>query len=120
MSYQRRYGIIITLLLIGAGVYYFIVLPIQNPLRQSKEQIRDSVLNVTPLGSAHAEVIILAKARGWDPYTVPGPSSEGDLQADVGYYRDLGAQIRVSITWMFDEAGRLQNILVVKMILDAP
>ena len=104
-----------------------------NPLRKAPDEIRRSLLAVTPLGSSVAAVrAIVEKKFGPEVHFRPrsgflkqekkteviGVSS---LEVHLGAYREIPIPLPTDVTafWGFDENGRLLDVWVWKTT-DAP
>ena len=104
-----------------------------STVRHDQFDIRDSLLNRTPLGSKYEEVIALAKREGWRPITeAPGqlggawaagfePGGKW-IKGHLGHYQhhhrwgttDMDYRVDVFAYWCFDSSGKLTNLVVQK------
>lgn len=94
-----------------------------NPLRQNDVTVRNSLLQLTPLGTSRGDVETILKARGWDVPAVnarePDPPQ---LVGKLGGYQPLEHfpwPVLVYAFWDFDSDGRLQEVRIERMI-DSP
>ena len=106
-----------------------VLIDLPNPLRQPKEQIRESILEITPIGMSMDEVIrVIESNKKWKiiranyeqgyrkPGTVDAIVGEKSIRANIGKYINF-YETYVSVYWGFDEGSTLIDILVHKTIV---
>ncbi|WP_143069627.1 hypothetical protein [Halopseudomonas yangmingensis] len=115
-------------ILIGAIIVLCIVfLMWSNPLRESEENIRNYVLERTPLGSDFSEVLTVIRENKWTVIFVnessgfyhqgrkePTVIGQKSIRASLGDYQDIPFRANVTVFWGFDDEGRLLDIWVWK------
>lgn len=120
-------GIAVAVVFLAGLVYFWPGLP----LRESREQIRQSFLKQTPIGSTTQEVVRQLRALGYEPQmtnkgylrqapdepmSVIGTSS---VRTELGGYCNLLLFTSVTGFWAFDADGRLIDVWIWK-VTDAP
>ena len=127
----------IVILVVGASVVLFTA-DSANPLRRSTDEIREDILELTPIGMSMDEVIkVMESNKEWDIYYVnersgyvmnadrPGEPSPSDIEegrvigvksarALIGTYQNIPHMAYVSVFWAFDEDSKLIDIAVRK------
>lgn len=112
-------AVLAALILAGATAYYYFVLPLRNPLRREPDQITDYLLELTPLGSTREEVQSRIHDRGWSiGYGVWMDEEPSTIRAILGEYQGIPFPMAVYANWMFDHDGRLQEVRVLKGMVD--
>jgi hypothetical protein len=94
-----------------------------HPAWEPPAHIRDSILQVTPLGTSMSEVRSLAERKGWlqpdvhvDTYTAFGTGTPVAASALSGQLRHDPWPYRTSVraTWEFNGSNQLVNISVLR------
>ncbi|MDD4689884.1 MAG: hypothetical protein PHE51_09095 [Eubacteriales bacterium] len=115
---------LLALLIIVLGVA--IISYASNPLRKSEEQIRESMLKLTPIGTSMDEVTKVIEDKKWEITWVKHDHNNeytdlsGDfivgaksIKATVGSYRKFFI-VYVEVYWGFDENDKLIAIEIRK------
>jgi len=112
--------IVAVALLVAIGM--FVIDRLTNPLRKSLEEIREDILQITPLGTSMEEVLEVIENKGWEirwiknrkcEYTdLSGDFIIGDksIRAYIGKYRNMIFTAYINIYWGFDENSQLIEI----------
>lgn len=123
---------LLALLVITVGM--FLISCSSNPLRKSEEQIRESIIKLTPIGTSMDAVLkIVENHEGWQTlgvnyergFTRQSPEDSGNglgysiigekaIGVNIGKYLDGIFYTQVSIHWGFDENSNLIDIWVHK------
>jgi hypothetical protein len=108
-------------LLVIAALFAVVVANIiaaRNPLRRSEEEIRQSVLQKTPLGSSQQEVSRVIARGPWLGQPASGgvntPATEKNISAQLGSYQGFPWSCRVDAYWSFDDQLNLTDVHVVR------
>jgi hypothetical protein len=111
----------VTSLLLVAGLIAFagiIAALDSNPLRRSEGQIRQWVMQKTPLGSSREEVMAAIAKEPWLGHPKFGgvgtPPSVTDIDAKLGSYQGFPWYCRVDAYWSFDSQGKLTDVHVIR------
>ena len=123
--------IIIYLVIIIIVCVFLITLFIPNPLKKTTEEIREDILDITPVGMSIDEVLKVIEKNQWlvlqDGEWKPWNSRQNSvtsfyknifvnkqsIKSIIGKYRNFFS-VRVGVLWNFDENLKLQNIIVEK------
>jgi len=119
----------ILVFIIVAFVVFLFVIRSSNPLRRTESQIRESILEITPIGMSSDEILQIIKDNAdWELYggisTIGFPSDESwntligetSIRATIGHYRHFFTTA-VVVFWGFDEYSNLIDIRVRKDVL---
>ena len=122
---MKKILIITSILLLVLLLTVMAVNILTNPLRKSKETIKENILETTPLGTSMEDVIkTIKKNDEWkleyvvDDYGYNDPETfdvigEKYVRANIGSYFD-GFTAHVVVFWGFDEESKLISIAVQK------
>jgi hypothetical protein len=127
-TFKRRWlWILLGAVLLGVTASSLVVL--RNPLRKYTEQeLCDSLLHTTPLGSNKDRVQEFIDSKGWENspgtkyggpfwrYLEDGGVGESAICVTLGSYQGLPWFVTVRAIWVFDEKGRLVDIEVSKVM----
>ena len=114
VTFNKRSAIFLgagVLIVSGAWIYL-------HPAWQSPTRIRDSLLQVTPLGSSVDQVLSLAQERRWVPRngSVDYHPSDYDPITLSGFLRHDPFPYRtwVSVNWIFNRSNQLAQISITR------
>lgn len=128
MKKKTKY-ILITLIIILIVIASVVIIELQNPLRKSKEEIRESMLKLTPIGTSMDDVLkVIKDNEKWETmyvsfengFSKPGSRNPCTIVGDklvrvlAGRYIDF-FKVSVSVYWGFDENSKLIDICVNKV-----
>ena len=126
---KRRKRMIYFLICLIIFVVAFIAFIFSNPLRRPVGVIRNDILKLTPIGSDMDDVlsVINRKVRsdgwrimnishisGYADYSRPGSPTVGAKRIVVHMGRSRTGWIAVTVSWGFDEEGKLIDVYVRK------
>ncbi|HST31846.1 MAG TPA: hypothetical protein VLK27_13520 [Chthoniobacterales bacterium] len=109
------------LVLLGVAVFAIVVanlIAARNPLRRSADDIRQSILQKTPLGTSQQEVLRVIATQSWLGQPASGgvgtPPTEKNISAQLGSYQGFPWSCRVDAYWSFDDQLRLSDVHVIR------
>ena len=129
---MRKKNVFYIILAISAIILVMIITSLLNPLRKSKDEIRENMLNLTPVGTDMEDVIgIVESNRKWkikwidyergyviDKWGTPGENNsiyvgEKSMRVYLGYYNPI-FNTGVSVYYGFGADSKLIDIAVRK------
>ena len=119
--------VVIATLIISLIMIVAVAIFLSNPLRKSNDQIRESVLEITPLGTNMEDVLkVIETKKKWkvvwinNDYKHEFTDLSGDfvigttsIKASIGKYRNF-FEVDVQVYWGFDENSKLIEVEVRK------
>jgi len=111
----------VTLIVIGVLAIAGIATEMRsNPLRRSESEIRDWVLQKTPLGSTRSDVMAVIAKQGWQGHPEYRGAARRDISAhrvssygaDLGSYQGFPWRCRADAFWSFDADDRSTDLQV--------
>ena len=103
------------------GILFVFWRSFSNPLRGTETQIREWLLQQTPLGEQEEASLRTLRARGWKPfsYGIWDVTKGRVYTVEIGEYQGVPWWVTVRAAWTFDENGRLVDVLAEKQF-DSP
>ncbi|MDR2727732.1 MAG: hypothetical protein LBB56_01270 [Chitinispirillales bacterium] len=110
-------------LIISAIIFMFIIagfiIPHPNSLRRTNESIRESILEVTPIGMTKEGVLEIISSRHENGGFIANCqdiniTGNGSIKAIIGNYGTIFSETTVVAYWRFNENGILIDIEIEK------
>ena len=111
----------VVVVLLSLAVFAIVVanlIAARNPLRRSEDEIRQSILQKTPLGTSQQDVLRVIAREPWLGQPAAGgvgtPATEKNISAQLGSYQGFPWFCRVDAYWSFDDQLKLEGVHVIR------